>query len=59
MKELTKKTRLEERLLRKMTKDELYKKEKKPIIDLDYDIQLKMALQILKSEISVILHREK
>ncbi len=59
LKELAKKIKLNNRLTKKLIKDELYKKKKKPVCDFDFDVQLKMALQILQSEIAVILHRDK
>ncbi len=59
MKELGEKIKLNGRLSKKLIKEEIYKKKKKPIYDLDFDVQLKMALQILRSEIYVILNRKK
>jgi len=60
--ELSKKTKLDTRLLKRLYLEEYYrihKDKKAPIYDIEYDPQLKMALQILQSEISTILHREK
>ncbi|MBU1078351.1 MAG: S41 family peptidase [Spirochaetes bacterium] len=48
---------LDERILNRIIKQEIYRDKKMPLYDLDWDIQLKMALDILKSEISGILNR--
>ena len=50
---------LSDRLIKRLINQEEHKNKRMPLYDLDFDVQLKMSLQILKSEISVILNRSK
>ncbi len=48
---------LDRRTVKRLIKREIYRYKKMPLYDLDFDVQLKMGLQILKSEISIILKK--
>lgn len=53
------KINLDKRIINRLIKQEQHHLGKMPLYDLDYDIQLRMGLQILKSEIGIILKRDK
>ena len=57
-KTLKKTYNLEERVLRKLISNEVYRTKIQPLYDLDYDIQLVAAIDILRKESFVSLMRK-
>lgn len=51
------KIELEKRIVKRLINQEKHRFKKMPLYDLDFDVQLKMAFQIIKSEISVIFNK--
>ena len=58
MKTLKKNYNLEERVIRKLISNEVYRTKVQPLYDLDYDNQLVAAIDILRKESFVTLMRQ-